>query len=180
MRYDFNRMLKRQYSDSFPFTGLPRSGKKSLENEKFSSSGKSQGIWVWDREIGQGNLRQGNWKLGLRQGNWKKKLTKVREKSGNFKIYWKLRWLAIFLIFRNINLQNWPHSFVKWSFYSLKVSALLEDLVAEDSYKGSWEAIKNVWKMEKSRGNGKCQGILKSKMSGNPDLAWLILYHCPG
>ena len=60
--------------------------------------------------------------------------------------------MAVSLIFRNINLQNWPHSFVKWLFYSLKVSALLEDLVAEDSYKGSWEAVKNVWKMEKSLG----------------------------
>ena len=36
--------------------------------------------------------------------------------------------------------------------FSLKVSALLEDLMAEDSFKGSWEAYKNVWKMVKSQG----------------------------
>ena len=36
--------------------------------------------------------------------------------------------------------------------FSLKVSALLEDLVAEDSCKGSWEAVENVWKMVKSQG----------------------------
>ena len=59
--------------------------------------------------------------------------------------------MAVSLIFRNINLQNWSHSFVKLLFNSLKVSALLEDLVAEDSCKGSWEAVENVWKMVKSQ-----------------------------
>ena len=34
--------------------------------------------------------------------------------------------------------------FVKRLFYSLKVSALLEDLVAEDSCKGSCQAVENV------------------------------------
>ena len=33
----------------------------------------------------------------------------------------------------------------------MKVSALLEDLVAEDSCKGSWEAIENVWNMVESQ-----------------------------
>ena len=35
--------------------------------------------------------------------------------------------------------------------FCLKVSALLEDLVAEDSCKGSWEAVENVLKMVKSQ-----------------------------
>ena len=35
---------------------------------------------------------------------------------------------------------------------SLKISSLLEDLVAEDSFKGSWEAVENVWEMVKSQG----------------------------
>ena len=34
----------------------------------------------------------------------------------------------------------------------MKVSALLEDLVAENGCKGSWEAVRNVWKMMKSWG----------------------------
>ena len=53
--------------------------------------------------------------------------------------------------FQKHNLQNWPHSFVGWLFNSLKVSALLEYLVAEDSCKGSWEAVENVWKMVRSQ-----------------------------
>ena len=40
----------------------------------------------------------------------------------------------------------------------MKVSALLEDLVAENGCKGSWEAVRNVWKMMKL---GKSQGIMK-------------------
>ena len=35
--------------------------------------------------------------------------------------------------------------------FSLKISALLEDLVAEDSCKGSWEAVEIVWKVVKSQ-----------------------------
>ena len=37
--------------------------------------------------------------------------------------------------------------------FSESKSAVLEDLVAEDSCKGSWEVIKNVWKMVKSQEN---------------------------
>ena len=37
-----------------------------------------------------------------------------------------------------------------WEF--MKVSALLDNLVAEDGYKGSWEIVENVRKMVKSPG----------------------------
>ena len=83
--------------------------------------------------------------------NWKKKKKKKRQKSGNLENFWKQMAMAVSLIFRNINLQNPPHSLIKWLFNSLKVSALLEDLMAEDSCKGSWEAVENVWKMVKSQ-----------------------------
>ena len=53
--------------------------------------------------------------------------------------------MAVSLIFRNINLQNWSRSFVKLLFNSLKVSALLEDLVAEDSCKGRPLKMSGKW-----------------------------------
>ena len=91
---------------------------------------------------GQGKVKE----FGLSQRNW------------NFNFFLKTEMaMAVSLIFRIIDLQNWPHSFVKWLFYSLKVSALLEDLVAEDSCSGSWE---NVWKMVKRQGKAR-------KKSGN-------------
>ena len=78
----------------------------------------------------------------------KKKKKKKWQKSGKGRgISIKL---AVSSIFRNINLQNWPRSFVE--FYVLKINALLEDWVAEDSCKGSFEAVENVWKMVKSQG----------------------------
>ena len=85
--------------------------------------------------------------------NWEKKKTdKSQGKVGEFRKFLKTEIaMAVSLIFRNINLQNRPHSLVKWLFNSLKVSALLEDLMAEDSCKGSWEAVENVWKMVKSQ-----------------------------
>ena len=84
-----------------------------------------------------------------RSGKTGKKKKKKRQKSGNLENFWKQMAMAVSLIFRNINLQNRPHSLIKWLFNSLKVSALLEDLMAEDSCKGSWEAVENVWKMVK-------------------------------
>ena len=68
---------------------------KSLENEIFSSSGGKSG------------------NFGLSQGNWKK-TDKSQGKVGEFQNFLKTEMaMAVSLIFRNINLQNWPHSFVK-------------------------------------------------------------------
>ena len=104
---------------------------------------------------GQGKVRE----FWFRSGKLDKN-DKSQGKVGEFQNFLKTEMaMAASLIFRNINLQNWPHSFVKCWFYSLKISALLEDLVAEDSCKRSWEAVENVWKMVKSR--GKSQVILK-------------------
>ena len=78
-------------------------------------------------------VREKSGNFGLSQGSLKE-LTEVREFQNFLKTEMAM---AVSLIFRNINLQNWPHSFVKWLFFSLKLSALLEDLVAEGSCKGS-------------------------------------------
>ena len=82
-------------------------------------------------------VREKSGNFGLSQGNWKKteKSQGIVRKFQNI-LKTKMA-MAVALIFRNIDLQNWPHSFVKWLFYSLKESALLEDLVAEDSCKES-------------------------------------------
>ena len=113
---------------------------------------------------------------GKKSGNWK--FFQVREKSGKFGLSQKLEknWqksgksrdfqnflktemaMAV-LIFRNINLQNWPHSFVKWLFNSLKVSALLEDLIAEDDSKGELGGYRKC--LENGEKSGKSQEILK-------------------
>ena len=111
------------------------------------------------RGIAQGCHGQGNKsEKGIFPGQGKlektkQKKNKKRQKSGNLENFWKQMAMAVSLIFRNINLQNRPHSLIKWLFNSLKVSAVLEDLMAEDSCKGSWEAVENVWKMVKSQEN---------------------------
>ena len=110
---------------------------------RWKSRGIAQGCHSQGNKSEKG-IFPGQGKLGKK----KKKMTKVRE----FRKFFKTEMaMAVSLIFRNINLQNRPHSLVKWLFSSLKVSALLEDLMAEDSCKGSWEAVENVWKMVKSQ-----------------------------
>ena len=71
-------------------SGLPRSGKK-----------------VWKMKIfpGQGKVREFWFESG--------KLEKT-DKSQGISIFLKTEMaMAVSLNFRNINLQNWPHSFVK-------------------------------------------------------------------
>ena len=112
-----------------------------MEQQRYCSGLPRSGKQVWKRNISRSG------KIGK-----KKKTDKSQGKVGEFRKFLKTEIaMAVSLIFRNINLQNRPHSLVKWLFNSLKVSALLEDLMAEDSCKGSWEAVENVWKMVKSQ-----------------------------
>ena len=111
-----------------------------MEKQRYCSGLPRSGKQVWKRNISRSG------KTGK-----KKKKKKKWQKSGNLENFWKQMAMAVSLIFRNINLQNRPHSLIKWLFNSLKVSSLLEDLMAEDSCKGSWEAVENVWKMVKSQ-----------------------------
>ena len=72
-----------------------RSGKKVWKMKIFPHHVKSQGIF------------------GLNQLNWKKAY-KSQGKVREFQNFLKTEMaMAVFLIFRNINLQNWPHSFGK-------------------------------------------------------------------
>ena len=74
---------------------------KILAHQGCHGQGKKSGKFFQVRE------KSGN--LDLSKGNWKK-LTKVREFQNFLKTEMAM---AVSLIFRNINLQNWPHSFVK-------------------------------------------------------------------
>ena len=101
---------------------------KSLEN---SRSKNSQGILVWVRKIGKADKSQGN----------------IREFQNFLKTEMAM---AVSLIFRNINLQNWAHSFVKWLFFLWK----------EVLYWKIW------WLRTAVRGLGgrqKCLGMVKSQ-----------------
>ena len=66
-----NKVFKALALNSHAFGRVATVREKSLENEK-----KIQ-------------IREKSGNFGLNQGNWKKKW----QKSGNFKIFWKLRWL---------------------------------------------------------------------------------------
>ena len=123
-------------------------------NQGWHDQGKKSG----KRKFFQVREKSGN--FGLSQGNWKK-LTKVREKSGNFKIFWKLRWLWQSLIFRNINLQNWSHSFVKWLFYSLKVRLYWKIWWLRTAVRGVGRPSKMSRKWKVWEKSGESLGILK-------------------
>ena len=73
---------------------MPRSGEK-----------------VWKMKIfpGQGKIRE----LRFESGKLEKKTDKSQGKVKEFQNFLKTEMaMAVSLIFRNINLQNWPHSFV--------------------------------------------------------------------
>ena len=67
---------------------LPRSGKTVWKMTFFPGQGKVGEFWFKSGKLEKTDKSQG--------------ISKFTEMA-----------LAVFLIFRNINLQNWPHSFVK-------------------------------------------------------------------
>ena len=83
--------------------------------------------------------------------NWKKNKNKKTTKVREFRKFLKTDGYGSLLNLQEHKFTESASSLIKWLFNSLKISALLEDLMAEDSCNGIWEAVENVWKMVKSQ-----------------------------